>query len=86
MSFASNKINLSGFLPIDKQHFIVFAVFSLLYLSWTNFVMGFRTDHMNFYIFIFFYVFFAPMDSNGGVQFYFFYSFLDYIRFHAYLS
>jgi membrane-associated phospholipid phosphatase len=45
--------NTSGFFPFDKKHFIVFSIFSILYLSWTNFVMGFRSDHLSFYVFIF---------------------------------
>ena len=41
-----------GFLPYSKNHFVVMISFSLVYLLWTNFVLGFRQDHINFFIFI----------------------------------
>ena len=38
--------------PFEKQHLYVIGTFVLIYLSWTNFVVGFRDDHQTFIIFI----------------------------------
>jgi len=42
----------TGFLPRDKHHFAVVALFALFYLTWTNFAIGFRSDHFIFFLVI----------------------------------
>jgi len=44
----------TGFLPKDKHHFAVIALFALFYLTWTNFAVGFRSDHFVFFLVIIF--------------------------------
>jgi hypothetical protein len=40
--------------PLEKQHLFVMGGFSLMYLSWTGLVVGFRNDHRDFIIFLIF--------------------------------
>jgi inositol phosphorylceramide synthase catalytic subunit len=42
----------SGLFPADKHHFIVIGLFAVLYLLWTNLVVGFRVDHFSFLFFL----------------------------------
>lgn len=40
------------FLSLGRNHILVIVIFSLLYLSWTSLILGFRSDHLSFYLFI----------------------------------
>ncbi len=42
----------SNFFPTEKNHLLVISLFALFYITWTSIVLGFRTDHQGFIIFI----------------------------------
>lgn len=38
--------------PTDKNHFFVIGIFAICYITWTNLVVGFRSDHLSFILFL----------------------------------